>query len=167
MFDISEKDIERFWSYVDKRSTGCWEWTGGRRGGYGIFRLRGSTVSSHRLSYFLANGPFKHLVLHRCDNPPCVNPDHLFIGTHRDNTDDAFQKGRRERAKPRRPKEYRKATKISSRQIEEIQHALSDRPYWGQVNDLAKKYGVSHSRISQIKAGTHLPKKVSKHEDEN
>lgn len=95
---------ERFWSKVDKTShpNGCWIWTGSRgRRGYGNFAIiegKGvmRSILAHRLSYELANGEFSDdlCVLHKCDNPPCVNPDHLFLGTRYDNVQDMRAKGR-------------------------------------------------------------------------
>lgn len=89
---------DRFWAKVD-RSGECWLWTASvRRDGYGNFN-RGSGdgwVSAHRFSYELHHGPIpaRLLVLHSCDNRRCVNPSHLSLGTHRDNTRDAITKGR-------------------------------------------------------------------------
>lgn len=87
---------ERFWSFVEKTDS-CWLWTGAKHPkGYGIFHLRGRTPRAHVLSWILHHGPVPRglCVLHRCDNPPCVNPDHLFLGTPQDNTDDMTRKGR-------------------------------------------------------------------------
>jgi hypothetical protein len=87
---------DRFWSRVTK-GDGCWEWSGARdRGGYGHFNgAHGNRA--HRFSWILANGPIPAgmLICHRCDNPPCVNPDHLFLGTVLDNHRDMDAKGRR------------------------------------------------------------------------
>lgn len=98
--------VTRFWSYVN-RTAGCWEWTGscsreGRNGsrrgaGYGNFMVTWkSIVSAHRYSWELANGPVPPgmFVCHRCDNPACVRPEHLFLGTAKDNTQDMLTKGR-------------------------------------------------------------------------
>jgi hypothetical protein len=89
-------DIDRFWAQVDK-SGGCWTWTGGlMSAGYGNFRLAGQMRGAHRVAWELTNGPVpgEMWVLHTCDNPPCVNPSHLWLGTARDNNRDCLVKGR-------------------------------------------------------------------------
>lgn len=75
----------------------CWEWQCARQlNGYGHLSFHGETTSAHRVAYELAHGPIPDglIICHRCDNPPCCNPAHLFIGTHKDNTQDAVTKGR-------------------------------------------------------------------------
>lgn len=93
---MEAKDIERFWSKVNK-SDGCWMWTTGKnRSGYGMFKANKKMFISSRLSYQLQNGeiPKGMFVCHKCDNPSCVNPDYLFLGTPQDNVDDMIAKGR-------------------------------------------------------------------------
>ena len=90
---------ERFWEKV-KRTDACWFWTGSKiKAGYGQIHAGGSTrqmLLAHRVSWKLHHGaiPSEFNVLHKCDNPSCVNPDHLFLGTSKDNTQDMFTKGR-------------------------------------------------------------------------
>jgi len=93
---IDEKVKGRFLSKIKKQKTGCWEWQAGLRTGYGIIKVEGKSLGAHRLSWMIYNGdmPEGLYVCHKCDNPKCVNPDHLFIGSHSDNMKDAFNKGR-------------------------------------------------------------------------
>jgi hypothetical protein len=91
--------VDRFWSKVDQSGgpDACWIWTGWRSSkGYGRSRSVGRWLFAHRVSWELANGPIPSglLVCHHCDNPPCVNPAHLFVGTNSDNMRDCISKGR-------------------------------------------------------------------------
>lgn len=93
---ITQEIIESFWSKVDKTET-CWLWTKSKyRHGYGCFCAMGTRHKAHRVSYEIAYGKIKDglFVCHKCDNPSCVNPDHLFLGTHKDNALDMVNKGR-------------------------------------------------------------------------
>jgi hypothetical protein len=89
---------ERLFSKVKKTPHGCWEWQAGRNrpGGYGHFKIDGKKKLVHRLMWEEYNGiiPNGMRVLHKCDNPPCCNPKHLFLGTQTDNIHDMEDKGR-------------------------------------------------------------------------
>lgn len=89
----------RFWALVSVSDPEeCWPWLGTRVGvGYGRVQVDRVRTVAHRVAYELAVGPIPEglLVLHRCDNPPCCNPKHLFVGTSSDNAQDALAKGRR------------------------------------------------------------------------
>ena len=88
---------ERFWNKVDK-SGDCWLWTGAKTGrGYGHILINGNSISAHRYSWEIHYGkiPENMCILHRCDNPICIKPEHLFLGTQTDNIADMDRKGRR------------------------------------------------------------------------
>lgn len=92
---LTEKDKLRFWKLVDKTEY-CWNWNSCTKNGYGRFCLSGKDYPSHRVSWTIENGniPESLCVLHKCDNPSCVNPIHLFLGSHKDNMMDMENKGR-------------------------------------------------------------------------
>lgn len=88
---------ERLFSFINMNSNGCWDWIGAKnKKGYGCLSYKNKTTIAHRLSYLLFIGeiPKDLHVLHRCDNPKCINPNHLFLGTDLDNSNDKISKGR-------------------------------------------------------------------------
>lgn len=87
---------ERLYSRVNKTENGCWEFVGALRSGYGAIKFKNKIMGTHRVSYELSYGdiPEGFLVCHKCDNRKCINPDHLFLGTHKDNMQDCLVKGR-------------------------------------------------------------------------
>jgi hypothetical protein len=136
--------MERFWSKV-KKTDGCWEWTAARDGaGYGYFKLEGECQLAHRVAYRLARGSISEgaHVCHHCDNPGCVNPDHLFLGTHQDNMDDKTRKGRAQGA---RPGETHHLAKLTEERVREIRQAE------GTQQQIAIRFGISRSQVSNIR----------------
>src|SRR3989304_6891698 len=96
--DIPIKTQGKFWGYADIVSPDeCWEWRRSKTPlGYGMLNIRGHTIYAHRISYIMTKSPIPDglCVLHMCDNPGCINPFHLFLGTKKDNTRDMIVKGR-------------------------------------------------------------------------
>lgn len=140
---------ERFLANVNKTNT-CWLWTGYTiNTGYGSMRVNSKPTLAHRLSYSLFRGDLDPsiLVLHKCDNRRCVNPKHLFLGTHLDNALDREKKGRGNQRKG----EEARSTKLTKKQVEEIIKKYVpgknsvDRGY--SMYRLAKEYGVSQMSI--------------------
>lgn len=90
--------VDRFMSKVEK-TEGCWNWTGALTRGYGYFSLNGKAQRAHRVAYSLFVGPLAEdaVVRHTCDNPRCVNPAHLVVGSQADNMTDKVMRGRQSR----------------------------------------------------------------------
>lgn len=137
--------------YVINSHSGCWTWIGAKiPQGYGYIRHEGKNIPAHRASYILAHDeiPGGMIVCHKCDNPSCVNPDHLFIGTHKENMKDMEVKGR--------------SRKLSRQQIDEMLSALAS---GNTQNELAAKYKISRSTIqlivSRAKNGDFGPENVN------
>lgn len=126
---------------------GCWIWNKFKlKSGYGTTAQNKKTYLAHRLSYLLHVGmiPKGLWVLHKCDNPSCVNPDHLFLGTHQDNTDDKVSKGRQLRG------DSHNMSKLTEDEITAIREFPKFR---GAGVILAKRYDVTPSMISYIRNG--------------
>lgn len=144
---------ERFWAKVDKRGPDeCWEWQGARvRQGYGRMGTVGREIDgAHRVSYELHIGPIPAgmSVCHRCDNPPCVNPAHLFAGTQDENWADMRAKGRNS-APPIRLGHDNNTSKLTTAQVQEIRQRASDGV---GPTPLAREFGVATSTIKRIVA---------------
>lgn len=141
------KNEAGFWARVDARGEDeCWEWQGSMsHGGYGVYApMAGVLLRAHRIAFALANGSIDEdlLVCHHCDNPPCVNPKHLFLGTPKDNTVDMIVKGRKKVHRG----ESNNMSKITSADAAAI---FVDK----RTNaEIAKQYGVTPTLASQIRA---------------
>lgn len=126
----------------------CWEWAGpghkNRQMNYGNIRFNKKWIQIHRLAYETWVGPIPEglIVRHKCDNPPCMNPDHLEIGTHRDNFNDMVKRGRYASSTKR------KAAKISEQEVVEIRDEYSRGVLTQKM--IGEIYGVSDNMVSQI-----------------
>lgn len=169
---LSEKDLERFWSRIEKTPGGCWGWIYpgtkgvcglskfyGRRAGFGVGRKRHNAA---RIMWELSFGPIPDglFVCHKCDNPDCVKPEHLFLGTNSDNAKDAVAKGRWGAGRPQ--PSYRKQVQARLARTREQTNRvglLSPLPIRilneldkGKLSqsDIARKIGVTRQRVSQV-----------------
>ena len=129
-------------------SNGCIEWTGSiQSSGYGHVTIKQKQWLTHRLSWTLSKGkiPYKKLILHRCDNRKCINIDHLFVGTHKQNSVDMWNKGRGFRTTGRRQN-----AKLTESQVREIREKLKSYKKGDGVK-LAKEFNVTDVLILLIK----------------
>lgn len=147
---FTEEFIERFWAKVNKDGpvhpalgTKCWLWKGahGKRG-HGYVNNSEFQSTAHRASWVIHRGDIPSLmcVLHKCDNPPCVNPDHLFLGTELDNVRDMIAKGRKKPPRITYPRRI-----LTDAQIVEIRASSETN------RTLADRYGVTRLTISSVR----------------
>jgi len=145
---IAPEDVARFWRYVQVGDS-CWPWLGnrmvGRCGGYGRIYVAGKLLKAHRVSYEIHFGPIPDgmYVCHHCDNRPCVNPAHLFVGTHADNMADMGRKG----CTSVRYGENNAKAKVRREDVAVIR--TSKETY----RQLAERYGISTQQVYRIKCG--------------
>jgi len=163
---LTPSDIARFWSYIPDRTDGCWLWTSvPNQNGYGRFSfggVGGHNVLAHRVSYFIHYGeiPDGLFVCHKCDVRLCVNPEHLFIGTQKDNLRDAIAKGRlkmgRDHGSNVRPETVPRgvnhwSAKLTEEQVRAIRSEYVPRKV--TCAKLAAKYGINNAHVSHIVRG--------------
>lgn len=136
-----------FWANVKIKESGCWDWTAAKRDGrYGTFMLDGKNERTHRASWILTFGkiPQGKWILHKCDRPICVNPGHLFVGTHKDNVDDMVHKGRSARG------ERAARTKLNGKIVDFIRRKYERFSRTFGTVALGRKFGVSSQSISAV-----------------
>lgn len=184
-FEVTDEQIAKFWSYVTvKGPDECWEWKPTCRNhfGYGLWYYQKDgkqrSVTSNRVSWCFSVGriPDDLWVLHKCDNPPCCNPAHLFLGTATDNSNDRVKKGRtssgekqskimrdyyREHPEKLICSPYRLSravrgerfwsAKLTSEKVLEIRSKYV--PYKYGLKRLGKEYGITHKSVHSIIAG--------------
>jgi hypothetical protein len=146
---LSQEDIEAFWKQVSIQGVNeCWIWRGGHSGKYGWFCNKGKRILAHRASWIISNGsdPGELFVCHTCDNPECVNPSHLFLGTNYDNVQDMCRKGRHGFRVQKG--EDCVTHKLTEKDVLEIREKYSPRKY--STRALAKEYRVSQTQIRNV-----------------
>lgn len=143
---VTKSLLNRFMAKVDKTKT-CWLWTGSKVAkGYGKIRTTSNKYDApecaHRVAYklFIGDIPYGYLVCHKCDNPSCVNPNHLFLGTYTDNVHDMISKGRR-----------KLGYKLTQPLADKIKVAL-ETTNKSQL-ELGKEFGVTQSMVWRIHSG--------------
>ena len=155
MIKITEQNVKNFWKRVEKTNT-CWLWRGGISSrGYGnfAFRRNGKIINNrtHRFSFILQNGkiPKNKIICHKCDNPICVNPNHLFLGTISDNVQDAIKKGLWNPARG----EQNAASKLTTKIVKKIRNLYSTGRY--TQKELAKRFHLSRGGAYPIIRNIH------------
>lgn len=130
-------------------ASGCWLWDGAKNNqGYGVMNVGAHRVqTAHRLAWEIARGPIPEgqCVLHRCDNPSCINPAHLFLGTQKDNAEDREQKGRSPLG------EARPNSKLTVAAVAEIRRIAAEGGM--SLRGLGRRYGVCLATIRQVLTG--------------
>jgi hypothetical protein len=152
-FITNQSQNDRFNKYVQKTDN-CWEWTGGTFDGrYGQFRVGKRKVKAHRYAWAMAGRelPPEKILCHKCDNERCVNPDHLFVGTYKDNSEDREAKGRgsgNRYAKRGMKGQANPASKITDAEAQSI---YSEYAHGGVTKtELSIKYNISLSQVVNI-----------------
>ena|SRR3990167_2897409 len=159
---INPKLVSKFWSLVQQRGPDdCWEWQGNRgRHGYGRLTFNYKPLWAHRLAYEFEHGalPENKVICHKCDNPPCVNPKHLFAGSQTDNVLDVWSKGRGVNPPLHKGETHHKA-KITAADAQEIKAAydaapiVGNRKKFGVLKAFERRFGLSKRQVQQIAYG--------------
>lgn len=140
--------LEKLDFYTIKKE-GCWEWSRSKTSkGYGAFYFKGKTFRAHRVRWEVTFGdiPDAMHVLHHCDNRECTNPDHLFLGTNKDNMADMVSKGRQNKARG----EAHYCVKLTEKQVIDIRDEIA---LGVKKQDIADQYSVSITTIRSIDTG--------------
>lgn len=147
-----ESPETRFWKYVKRANEDqCWEWQGClTKKGYGFLRVGRSTQLAHRFSWAIRYGsvPSDLCCLHRCDNPRCVNPNHIFLGTRKDNNEDRARKKRGRNGPQDGPNNN--YAKLTWNQIDGMRHL---RNLGVGQEQIALSFGIKQSTVSRIVRG--------------
>ena len=151
------QDLATIEQLCELTHAGCWEWKGSRdKQGYGLIGGLHDKRRTHRVAWILAFGPIPNdlFVCHKCDNPPCCNPDHFFLGTAQDNHDDMIQKGRGALQRPGQAKRMQALRGRHAQFSDETIREMRERRAAGaSLNDLADAYGIPFGTVSVITTG--------------
>lgn len=158
---LDKTQQSRFWSSADLTANKnlCWEWKRKREGRYATFYLKGREYKAPRVAYsiFYGKDPSDLLICHKCDNPNCINPNHLFLGTEKDNSDDKIAKGREVFVKG----ESHPMSKLSDEDVVRIKYLCS---HGASSTVVGKEYGIGMTQVRRIVNGDswkHLHDKAS------
>lgn len=146
---LDAETLQRFWSSIERDTdSGCWIWKAWLRpDGYGLFSIKGKAYRASRISWQIANGdiPKGLCVLHNCpqgDNPACINPAHLFLGTRQENTKDMLRKNRSAKG------EAHSHAKLTEKEVREIRQLYATGTF--SQEELGNAYGVRAPLVSRI-----------------
>ena len=142
-----DKLEERFFSKVEKGDS-CWEWVASKyHDGYGAYYFNGKQGRAHRVSWEMKNGeiPENMYILHRCNNRTCVNPKHLYLGTHQDNMNDLARAGTLKGI-------GHPSAKVTEREVRTIRH-LWEKKIYTQIK-IAEMFNISHKTVNGITTNT-------------
>lgn len=152
--------VDRFWKYVTPGDPNeCWTWRGCTRNGYGALGVNAQPALAHRVSWEIHNGPIPEglIVCHKCDNRPCVNPRHLFLGTQLDNMRDMDAKGRRVTVCNPRKGETHPCAKLTPKEVVEIRQLVAQGISQRKVG---RMFGIGQQSVGDIvhrKIWKHVP----------
>lgn len=159
---LKDSDTNRFWSAVNLTANPnkCWNWEG-YKDRYGVFWISNKKYSSHRVAYFISNNvdPLEKLVCHSCDNPYCCNPNHLWLGTQKENMGDMISKGRDKKASGSangtytHPERIARGSRVGVSKLTEEQIVIIRKLFTTGTpsqKEVAEKFNVSGSLISLI-----------------
>jgi hypothetical protein len=137
--------------------TGCWNWTGSKTtAGYGEIGFDGETHYVHRVSHIIYNGLIDEenpYICHTCDNPSCINPDHLFAGSHQDNIQDAADKGRVPTPQAAQSGEDHHSAKMTADKVVRLREMYASGEY--TQTELANRFGIGAAQASSIIRGVY------------